>query len=107
MYNRLHFDYSKREADRVTKYIVQFKFGNCRLFDYQMGDELRWGGNDRGEPGKRRVVVRGVAETDDGISDDPEDWLIFIENEVIKSVEPDDGRYEFTNPDDYGIVLEE
>jgi hypothetical protein len=104
-YNRLHFGYSKRDADRVTKYIVQFKFGNCRLFDYQMGDKLLWGGYEKGVPGKKRVVVHGVAESGEGISDDPEYWLVFIENDVIKSVAPDDGRYNFKSRDGHHLVL--
>jgi hypothetical protein len=106
-YNRLHIDYSTQPSEPAKKYILQFKFGHSRLIDYRLGDKLAWGGNDNGEPGKRRVVVHGVAETDDGISDDAEDWFIFIENDMIKSVEPDDGRYNFDDSEGYYLVLEE
>jgi hypothetical protein len=86
---------------------VQFKFGDSWLFDYHLGDTLAWGGNDNGQPGKRKVVVHGFAESSSGEEADPQDWFIFIENDIITRAEPDDGRYQFPRTDDYGIVLEE
>jgi hypothetical protein len=53
------------------------------------------------------VVVAGWNEAFFDDKSATKDWLIFFEDDMIVSAEPDDGRYEFTNPDDYGIVLEE
>jgi hypothetical protein len=105
-YNRLHIDYSTQPSEPAKKYILQFKFGHSRLIDYRLGDKLAWGGNDNGEPGKKKVIVEGIEE---GSSQTGQlkYWYIFLENDVIVGAEPDDGRYEFTNPDDYGIVLED
>jgi len=39
---------------------IQFKYGNTWQYTYSIGDSLRWGGNDIGRPGARRVVVEGI-----------------------------------------------
>lgn len=41
---------------------VQFKYGDTRLREYHVGDQLLWGGNDVGRPGLRLVRVSGHPE---------------------------------------------
>lgn len=41
---------------------VQFAWGDVWQHVYRVGDTLRWGGNDEGDPGLRRVVVEAAAE---------------------------------------------
>lgn len=43
---------------------VQFKYGDCWQHEYILLDELKWGGNDTGEPSARIVLVEGIAERD-------------------------------------------
>jgi hypothetical protein len=105
--NHLHIEHVDPKDGIKRNCIVQFKFGDTWETNYRLGDKLAWGGNDNGEPGKRRVVVHGVTGSCDTSGVLPEDWFIFIENDVIKSVEPDDGRYNFDDSDGYYLVLEE
>ena len=45
-----------------ARFVVQFKYGDTWQLEYRLGDKLRWGGNDEGEPGLPRVVVEGIGE---------------------------------------------
>jgi hypothetical protein len=53
------------------------------------------------------VVVHGVAESGGVTGVSPEDWFVFIEDDVIKSVEPDDGRFNFDDSPGYYLILED
>jgi hypothetical protein len=39
---------------------VQFKFGDTWQHRYRIGDVVRWGGNNVGEPGHKEVLVEGI-----------------------------------------------
>jgi len=69
--------------------------------DYRIGDTLRWGGNDIGEPGHAKVQVAGYPEGDP--YRDPE-WTydIIIEHDVIISYQR--RRFE-TEHAEYGDCL--
>ncbi len=41
---------------------VQFKYGDIWQYEYSLGDSLKWGGNDTGVSGRRKVIVDGVSE---------------------------------------------
>jgi hypothetical protein len=87
---------------------VQFKYGDARQHEYSVGDSLRWGGNDIGESGHRRVVVDGVGERCPRCRYDGErNFYVFVENDVIKAVEPASNRYDFATIGQTYIVLEE
>ena len=43
---------------------IQFKYGDTWQLEYQVGDTIAWGGNDIGSPGKRKVMVHGILETE-------------------------------------------
>ena len=44
----------------VSEFEVQFKYGDVWQHHYRVGDPLRWGGNDVGQPGFQEVVVEGI-----------------------------------------------
>lgn len=76
---------------------VQFKYGNTWQFHYDIGETLRWGGNDIGERGKKRVVVDGVvAGKCPNCSYDGE-WnaYIHVENDRVVRVENATGEFDF------------
>lgn len=106
IYNLLFIEHADPITNEKRDLVLQFKQGKCDLIEYRIGDELGWGGLDYGEPGKKKVVVEGISESVP-YGHELERWLIFIENNVITRTELDDGRYNFANPSDYGIVLEE
>jgi hypothetical protein len=88
---------------------VQFKYGATWQYDYHVSDQLRWGGNDIGTPGKHCVVVDGVAEgrCPHCKYDGEWDFYIFIEQDKITRVEPANGAYNFASANRTYIVLQE
>jgi hypothetical protein len=107
MLNYLITCYEDPKTHKKHKLMLQFKRGHCDLDDYRIGDKLKWSGRDRGVPGKRKVVVEAWNEESFHDKNAIVQWIVFIEDDVIVSVEPDTGQYVFSNPNDYGIVLEE
>jgi hypothetical protein len=87
---------------------IQFKYGNTWQYEYKVGNRLKWGGNDIGKPGYRRVVVDGVAEKCPNCGyNDERNFYVFVEHDVIKAVEPASNRYDFAQARQTYIVLEE
>ena len=67
---------------------VQFKFGDCWLHKYTVGDRLDWGGNDRGKPGLVKVLVPGMSEPCSSCAFLGNEFIVTIEHDVITAVEP-------------------
>lgn len=67
---------------------VQFYYGDCWAHIYRIGDEIRWGGNDIGDPSIPAVITWGFAE-EEGV---PEVFVIHIVNNIIRGVVPWDGE---------------
>jgi len=88
---------------------IQFKYGDTWQHEYEVSQELRWGGNDIGEPGKKRVVLDGVAGTPCPSCTYDEEWnfYVIVENDRIVRVEPATGKYDFAKTGRTYIVLQE
>jgi hypothetical protein len=41
---------------------IQFKYGDCWQYEYQLGETIQWGGNDKGKNVGGRVRTDGIAE---------------------------------------------
>jgi hypothetical protein len=50
------------QCDYAAARGVQFKYGDCRLREYRIGDELLWDANAVGEPGHELVRAAGFPE---------------------------------------------
>jgi len=87
---------------------VQFKFGCTWQLHYEVGNVLAWGGNDKGERGKRRVVVDGVVagRCPKCLCDDEWDVYVYIENDKIVHAENATGEFDFVRSASNYIVLE-
>jgi hypothetical protein len=85
---------------------LQFKYGDTWQLEYEVGDELRWGGNDIGKPGARRVVLDAPAEPcpNCGFRGDFE---IFVQNGRITGFQPASHEYDFSAHQESFIVLED
>ena len=95
------------KCERLVQVRIQFKFGDTWQYEYQVGDRLRWGGNDIGKPGYRKVVIDGIAEGCPTCGFDEEwNFYIFLENDIIQTVEPASNRYDFCRVGLTYIVLE-
>src|SRR5688572_64615 len=87
---------------------IQFKYGNTWQHEYKLGERLTWGGNDIGEPGHKRVVVDGIAESCPSCGyDETMDYYVFLRDDVIVSVEPATNEYDFARTGRTYIVLDE
>jgi hypothetical protein len=88
---------------------VQFKYGDTWQYEYGLGDSLRWGGNDNGEPGKRSVVVSGVADGPCPACGFDGDWdlYVFVEADLITRVISSDGTHDFVAAQKTYLVLQE
>jgi hypothetical protein len=84
---------------------IQFRYGEIWDHIYSLEDEIRWGYENAGEQGKKLVVLDGEAEPCDSC-DETVDYLVFVENDVIKTVKVNSGEYSFFNMVDAFIVLE-
>jgi hypothetical protein len=88
----------------VTKN-VQFKYGDCYLHTYALGDRLDWGGNDEGHAGVGRVRVLAMPEPcpDCNFFGD-EYYDVVIEHDIISGVLP---LPEGTSPNYFYVVDED
>ena len=71
---------------RVSFMEVQFKYGNTWQYEYRLGERLRWGGNDIGEPGVKRVWVESIAGLCAFCNYDGIDCEVLIENDILVKV---------------------
>lgn len=79
--------------------LLQFKFGDTWQYHYQLGDSLKWGGNDIGKPQISCVNILGVLETDTcpicKLINKNQEYDIILENDILTNVLP------LSNKNDY------
>lgn len=85
---------------------VAFHYGHKWQYTYSVGDQLKWGGNDEGEPGHRLVVVRGYGLRcpSCGHPAGVEDFQITIRDGVIERVEP--ASYPWGSAQNFSVIEE-
>ena len=49
-------------CEQMGGFAIQFKYGDTWQYEYHLGDEIRWGGNDIGAKWPSRVRIEGIAE---------------------------------------------
>lgn len=108
-FNTVHIKWRDPQTSEIVEFKVQFKYGDTWQYDYQVGDLLKWGGNDIGNKDAKRVVVDGCLDTDIPITFPslPEDFEVYIVNGRIEKVIPATGRFDFVKSNDSFIILEE
>ena len=84
---------------------IQFKYGNTWQHKYRIGDQLKWGGNDKGSPEYRRVLVAGIAGPCPVCGADYLEFEVLIENGVLVAVSKASEASVCDNEDGF-IVLE-
>jgi hypothetical protein len=85
---------------------VQFKYGEVWQHEYRIGDSLKWGANEVGSPEAKKVVAEGVLEGDKLSPTMPEDFEIYIVDNVIQRVIPSTHQYDFPRTEEDYVVLE-
>lgn len=87
---------------------VQFKFGNTWQFHYEIGDSLRWGGNDVGKPGSKHVVVDGILAQACPVCQYDDEWnvCVHVEDGRITRLENATGQIDFVRAGSNYVVSE-
>lgn len=85
---------------------LQFKYGDTWQLEYEVGDEVRWGGNDIGTPDARRVVLDAPAEACPNCGARG-DFEIFIESGKLVGFQPASHQYDFAAHQESFIVLDQ
>jgi hypothetical protein len=104
-FNDLHTVVRCSYCHELTDRTIQFKYGDTWQHDYQVGDALRWGGNDVGEPGLGRVRVRGVSDPCPTCGQEDQEFYVIVENDHLNGVEYAPEKTPLTD-DDLTIVDE-
>jgi hypothetical protein len=86
---------------------VQLRYGDTWQHRFQVGDRVPWGGNDVGDPGRGLVVVAGYGDECPVCGFVPElDYDITIRDDVIESVRPSSGDYDFVATEKGYLVVQ-
>ncbi|MCA0350610.1 MAG: hypothetical protein LCH85_01320 [Chloroflexi bacterium] len=88
----------------ISTFVLQFTYGDVWLYRYHLQEPLRWGGNDEGKPGKAHVVAMAISNECPICHTDDMDYVIHLYHDILSSVEPDRGQYQWTH-DGYFLVL--
>ena len=67
---------------------IQFKYGNTWQHTYSIGDKIKWGGNDYGEPGHRKVIVEGIGGPCRECGADNIEFDMILECDSIAEIKP-------------------
>ncbi len=88
--------------------VVQFKYGDTWQIEYQLGEEIQWGGNDVGDPNARLVAVDGVVEGPCSHCGAEAEWnvYVYIRDDRLERVQTADGSIPFAKIGKTYSVLE-
>jgi hypothetical protein len=92
---------------KLAEFTIQFKYGEVWQHEYHISDRLKWGRNEEGKPGYKRVVVNAVAERCPVCRSEGADFEVWIENDRIVSVKLASGKYDFVSRHQTYVVIEE
>ena len=103
-YNTLLVNAKCSNCKNETQIRIQFRYGSTWNYEYNLYDQIRWGGNDIGRKDAKKVVIDCTAEPCDKCGEIVE-YIIKVEDNVIKSFEDNKGQYDFSASEDYYIIL--
>jgi len=94
-------------ADYVGR--IQFKFGETWQIEYEIGDKIKWGLNNKGKPDLEKVYVYGILENDGcpicSSKNIESEYDLIVKNDVVTSVRPmqDHKIYHMVEDQNYAI----
>ncbi len=107
-FNRLFIDHTCRACGAHVRLPIQFKYGDCWQHDYEIGDSIRWGGNDSAVRVEGRVEVLGIAEgcpaCNQEMPDSEVDYLVLVKENRIVSARPTQDITEFVQSNTLWLV---
>ena len=87
--------------DTILK--IQFKYGELWNYSYSLNDEIKFK-EDELKGVDKLVVLDGFAEECEYCGQYV-NYLIFVEDGIIKSFKKNDGEYDFSDSDGYYLIL--
>lgn len=110
-YNMLKTKVRCSNCANIYNGLIQFKFGDTWQFEYNIGDKIKWGGNDIGKPGITEVKVYGILDSDECPACKKEntstEYDIIIKSDIIVKVNPiSDAKEYFIKEESYKICTE-
>lgn len=84
---------------------VRFRYGSTRRHAYTIGDVLRWGEEDIGFSGARKVIVHGIGESCPHCHADAIPFEIWLFRDRIEGVTPAERRDGTQQTLGYTIVM--
>lgn len=71
-----------------TVFEVQFKYGDTWQYQYKIGDDIRWDGNDYGKKSSGIVRVEGIGRPCPNCAAKYVSFIVTVIDNKIASVEP-------------------
>jgi hypothetical protein len=87
-FNILCFSSECPNCKKLGRFSAQFKYGDTWQHRYEIGDMLKWGGNDIGLRAAKLVRVEAIADPCEHCGTDNLEFDIVIESGVVARVEP-------------------
>jgi hypothetical protein len=88
---------------KLAKFEAQFKYGDTWQHRYSLGQQLKWGGNDIGYPGCKRVLIEAVGGPCPHCQKDDLDFDLLLESDRLVSIKP--ASKDRDRPPDYGFLI--
>jgi hypothetical protein len=89
---------------QVSDFDVQFKYGDTWQYIYRIGDKIRWGGNDIGTRGRKRVLVEGIAGPCFHCHNDNLDFDVLIVEDEIVAIVPVHGSRQGSGSEGFSVL---
>ncbi len=90
-------------CENSAEFEIQFKYGNTWQFEYRIGNRIKWGGNEIGEPGHETVLVGGIGGPCSCCGIDTLEFDLVVKSDVIVDVLP--VGLERVNSNELGYVV--
>jgi hypothetical protein len=107
-FNTLTFDWTDKQSNQKYKLVLQFKYAENWQYDYKLGDVLKW--NDHlpyndGDKAAKEVLVEAIVEDETLPKEIPEDFEIFIKDNVIVDAWPLEDKKKYFNLNNHYLIV--
>lgn len=105
--NKLNVEWTEPQSKKVYNLKLQFQYAETWLYEYKIGDALKWGDNkyDEGDKTAKEVLIEAIVENEDLLKEVPEDFEILIKDNIITDAWPLEDKKKYFNLDNHFIIL--
>jgi len=102
-FNMLTAEASCPNCGHQVVFEVQFKYGDTWQHRYLLGEKIKWGGNDIGRPGYRRVRVEAIGGPCSHCGFDNLEFDIILDEDRITTLMPIGVKRENESREGYAV----